>query len=72
MQGNYLTTEQAAEYLSLSASYLAKLRMTDSKTVGPRFMKVGLRGVRYAKADLDHWMEARSVPRGSNPVNRDG
>lgn len=62
MDKSYLTTEQAAGYLGLSTSYLAKLRMTDSPIRGPRYTRIGLRGIRYAVHDLDHWMNARAVP----------
>ena len=59
----YLTTQEAANYIGLSESYLSKLRMDANIASGPRFLRVGARVVRYAKVDLDHWMnaEARSV-----------
>lgn len=41
-----LIAMQAADYLSLSASYLAKLRMDDVPQAGPKFLRVGPRAIR--------------------------
>lgn len=60
METIYLTAEEAAEYLGLSQSYLAKLRMGTGPQIGPNYLKVGLRAVRYRRADLDVWMETKS------------
>jgi predicted DNA-binding transcriptional regulator AlpA len=49
-----LDTAAAARRLGVSSSFLAKARM---KGVGPRYRKLG-RAVRYAHADLDHWLQA--------------
>ncbi len=49
----FLTTRQAAHYLSLSYRTLEKMRLTGH---GPRFRKHG-RYVRYHIADLDAWSE---------------
>ncbi|WP_144055544.1 helix-turn-helix domain-containing protein [Octadecabacter antarcticus] len=49
----YLTSKEAAQYTSLSESYLAKLRMYGK---GPRFLRVGARSIRYSRNDLDLWM----------------
>ena len=51
----FLDARCAAEFLGVSRSYLAKLRMTPS---GPVFCKFG-RAVRYRRADLDAWTEDR-------------
>jgi hypothetical protein len=51
-----LTPADAAEFLGVSVSYLAKARMTGT---GPRFVKFG-RSVRYRPADLEDFMRARS------------
>ena len=51
----FLSTQQAAFYLSLSARTLEKMRLTGN---GPRFRKHG-RFVRYHIADLDAWSEGR-------------
>lgn len=65
----YMSAAEAAEYTGFSASYLAKLRMDDGLRQGPKFLRVGLRAVRYRRADLDDWMNAKpsidlSVRRG--------
>ena len=49
----WLTTAEAAEYLSLSQSHLNKLRCIGG---GPRF-SAATRAIRYNRADLDAWME---------------
>lgn len=49
-----LTPAEAGEFLALSPSWLAKLRLTGD---GPQFIKIGRR-VRYRTADLIRWAEA--------------
>jgi predicted DNA-binding transcriptional regulator AlpA len=51
-----LDTGAAARRLGVSPSFLAKARMQGT---GPRYRKLG-RAVRYAQADLDHWLLACS------------
>lgn len=51
-----LDTVAAARRLGVSESFLAKARMNGT---GPRYRKLG-RSVRYAQADLDHWLLACS------------
>jgi excisionase family DNA binding protein len=51
-----LRPQEAAEYLGLGHSTLAKLRLTGS---GPSFRKLG-RSVRYHLDDLDRWAAERS------------
>ncbi len=51
-----MRTPEAARYIALSESTLAKLRLTGD---GPPFVKVGPRAVAYRKANLDAWLEAR-------------
>jgi predicted DNA-binding transcriptional regulator AlpA len=51
-----LDTVAAAKRLGVSPSFLAKARM---QGVGPRYRKLG-RAVRYAQADLGHWLLACS------------
>jgi predicted DNA-binding transcriptional regulator AlpA len=52
-----LTTEEAAQYLGgLKRNTLERWR-TFGK--GPRFLKLDNHLVRYAKSDLDAWLEAR-------------
>ena len=52
-----LKPKAAADRLGLSASTLAKLRMTRT---GPSFSLLG-RAVRYRAADLDAWVASRTV-----------
>lgn len=47
-----MTTAIAAEYISKSASWLNKTRMTGS---GPVYLKIG-GAVRYTKDELDRWL----------------
>ena len=51
----FLSTREAAFYLSLSFRTLEKMRLTGN---GPRFRKHG-RFVRYHIVDLDAWSEGR-------------
>lgn len=55
-QSPYLTTEAAAQFLSLSPKTLEKYRVTGG---GPRFRKHGRR-VLYAKDDLKDWSDERA------------
>lgn len=57
-QGEYITTERAAELLSLSPTYLRQLRCKRSD--GPRFVKLGA-AVRYRRSDLIAWAEANAA-----------
>ena len=67
-----LDTVAAARRLGVSPSFLAKARM---QGVGPRYRKLG-RAVRYAQADLDHWLLACSrtstaeQPAGIRPARK--
>ena len=54
-----LTEQQAAQYLSMSRSFLRQGRMNgdrDGRTPSPPFLKIG-RSIRYLKEDLDTWLE---------------
>ena len=53
----HLTTEQAAEYLGVSESWLAGSRVRGD---GPPFYKLG-RAVRYIRSTLDAWVREREV-----------
>lgn len=55
---NYLTTEQAADYLGLKPATLSQWRTTKDK--GPSFIKAGKRIVRYTKDDLDAWIKGEN------------
>ena len=50
-----LTPKEAAAFLRVSLSWLAKARMRGD---GPPFIKVG-RSVRYPEAALNQWMRGR-------------
>ena len=56
MQNQLLTANDAAQFLSLSASTLAKMRLSGNS---PRYIKMGRR-VAYRQADLENWIEAKS------------
>ena len=51
-----LTPIQAAKYLGISE---AVLRLWRAEGKGPRYFKAGEKLVRYRRADLDAWIEAR-------------
>lgn len=59
-----LSTDEVAQYLGLSASYLNKLRSIGG---GPRYAKVGRRVI-YSRNDLDAWLT--SCGRQSTSDNR--
>ena len=50
-----LTPNDAANFLRVSLSWLAKARMRGD---GPPYIKIG-RSIRYAEAALAQWMKAR-------------
>jgi hypothetical protein len=52
-----LPPEEAAKFLSLQPSWLAKLRMTNA---GPRYVKLSRR-VFYRRRDLVDWINARVI-----------
>ncbi len=51
-----MRAETVAEFTGLSASYLAKLRVTG---FGPPFKKIG-RAVIYRQADVEAWLESHN------------
>ncbi|KRQ26413.1 hypothetical protein AOT83_19075 [Mycobacteroides sp. H001] len=53
----WLTPEEAADYLKVTEQKLADLRYLRE---GPRFRKVG-RLIRYTHADLDSWLDQGTV-----------
>lgn len=50
-----MNTAEAAAYISKSASWLNKTRMSGS---GPVYLKIG-GAVRYLKVDLDAWLSGK-------------
>lgn len=55
-QESTLTPVKAARYLGISE---ASLRLWRSEGKGPRHFRAGEKLVRYRRADLDAWIEAR-------------
>lgn len=51
-----LRAPAAADYLGLSASTLAKMRLRGD---GPAYSKAGPRIVVYDRRDLDEWLQSR-------------
>jgi hypothetical protein len=51
----WMTPKQAARYLNLSVSWLAKRRLAGD---GPPYVKPG-GAVRYAETSLQHWMKSQ-------------
>ncbi len=56
---------EAAEYIGLSASTLAKMRLRGD---GPVYSKAGPRIVLYDRADLEAWLAARKRPERSETM----
>ena len=61
----YLRVPDAARYVGLTPSTLAKMRLRGD---GPRYSKAGPRIVVYARADLDAWIAGRSRQSTSEAV----
>ena len=55
MEQAILKPREAAEYLRLSTSWLAKARASGC---GPAFFRIGKSAVRYRRVDLDVWLAA--------------
>ena len=55
----WLTEQQAAEYLNVSPSYLAKNRCYKRGCELIPFVKLSSRCIRYDKLQLDTWLEAQ-------------
>jgi len=56
MTDTVLNVDEAADYLNLAPSTLAKLRMVGN---GPCFLKLTSRRVGYRRSDLDAYLETR-------------
>ena len=54
--GRLLTPQEAADFLRLSLSWLAKSRMAGN---GPEFVKLG-RSIRYAEGALRGWLQGQT------------
>ena len=62
----WLRPAQAADYLGLAVSTLAKMRVTGE---GPVFHKLTTRSVAYDCRELDAWLEARQRTSTSDSGN---
>ncbi len=56
MMTNLLNADETADYLNLSTSTLAKMRLSGKS---PKYIKMGRR-IAYRISDLDEWVEAQS------------
>ena len=56
MRGALLTPIQTAEYLTLSISTLARMRIAGN---GPTFIRLSPQKIGYRQSDLDKFLEAR-------------
>jgi excisionase family DNA binding protein len=68
MQCEYLTPREAASYLRISISTLAKLRVYGG---GPVYIRLG-RAIRYTTHDLDDWATANRRSSTSENTRRSG
>lgn len=64
-----LTPREAASYLGLSESTLARLRGSESKREGPVFSRLG-GSIRYLQRDLDAWVD-RNKPTDDHATDCD-
>lgn len=64
-----LTTAEAARHLGVSPGHLTSLRCWGT---GPTWRRVGARGVRYARPDLNDWKNRRGVASGDSSPSTNG
>lgn len=57
MTTQLLTAAQAADYLGLHPTTLASWRV---QGIGPKYIKIGARNVRYRDSDIETWLEANA------------
>ncbi|WP_082700652.1 helix-turn-helix domain-containing protein [Magnetospirillum sp. XM-1] len=57
----YLTTKEVATLARLSTRTIERLRALGR---GPKFFRVGGKGVRYAEIDVHAWIEKHPVEQG--------
>jgi predicted DNA-binding transcriptional regulator AlpA len=57
-----LTSDEAAEYIGFSPSWMRQSRMS-GRVEAPPFLRFG-RAIRYLRADLDRWLERRRCSPG--------
>lgn len=58
MEHNLLNEREVAKMLGISPATLNRWRC---ERVGPDFLRVSRRAIRYRRSDLDRWLEARHV-----------
>lgn len=66
MDKQSFTEVEAATFIGMSRSYLRKARIglfDHHPTPPPKFIRVGTRGIRYLKQDLEAWLLGQ--PRGA-------
>lgn len=63
----YIRPEEAAKFLKLSSSTLAKMRV---KGTGPSYTKAGPKVVLYRTKDLCAWLESRIRNSTSEAISR--
>jgi predicted DNA-binding transcriptional regulator AlpA len=56
MHSETMRPPQAADYVGLSRSTLAKRRLTGD---GPKFIRLSPRAIAYLRTDLDDWLKAK-------------
>ena len=54
---NLLNPEALAEYLSTTTGALAQMRY---RGIGPKFIKLGAKAVRYRMSDVSDWLDAQT------------
>jgi predicted DNA-binding transcriptional regulator AlpA len=64
-----MTPKKAASYLGISD---AALRLWRSEGKGPQFFRAGEKLIRYRRADLDFWIEARLSAPAKGDTNDEG
>ena len=52
-----MTTAEAARYLEMSEATLKRWR---SQGIGPDFIRLGMRKIRYRQDDLDRWLNGKA------------
>lgn len=67
MKQNLANQKQVAEFLGYSEAGLAQMRY---RGIGPRFIKLGGRAVRYRWEDVEKWLDQQSRERTGTPAIR--
>jgi excisionase family DNA binding protein len=67
IEDRLLTTDEVAEYLRVSKSFVVKHR---SNGTGPDFIEMGDRVIRYKLSKVNAWRDAREFRRSKAPRRR--